>query len=140
ISNETDTGRLTKLTGNSGEIAFLKSLKADPNQILVAAITGPREPYGIQMVSRTTSGGLSEMQPDTKHSCMENGGEYADPSVRIQQWVEAFGSHGLLYPICADDFEKPLTGIATELSKLLGPQCVSGKVRMRPSGSPDCVV
>src|SRR6185295_16767462 len=92
ISNETDTGRLTKLTGNSGEIAFLKSLKADPNQILVAAITGPVTPYGIAMVSRTISGGVSEMQP------------------------------------------------ATKLSKLIAPQCVAGKVRMRPSGSQDCVV
>jgi hypothetical protein len=122
------------------EINFLKSLKADPNQILVAAITGPVTPYGIEMMSRTTSHGVTEDQPNTLHSCMQSSGEYADPAIRIQQWVQAFGAHGLLLPICAASFAPALSQIATELSKLLGPQCVTGTVRNRASGSPDCVV
>jgi hypothetical protein len=131
------TDRLTRV---ADEVAFLKSLKQDPNQILVAAITGPVMPYGVQMVSRTTSHGVTEDQPDTLHSCMQSSGEYADPSIRIQQWVQAFGSHGLLLPICAATFAPALDQIATELSKLLGPQCVTGSVRLRASGGPDCVV
>ncbi len=39
VSNDTPTGRLTHV---ADEIAFLRSLKPDPNQIMVAAITGPR--------------------------------------------------------------------------------------------------
>src|SRR4029079_929262 len=44
VSNDTSTGMLTKI---SDEIAFLKSLKSDPNQIFVTAITGLPTPYSV---------------------------------------------------------------------------------------------
>jgi hypothetical protein len=122
ISNETSTGLLTKV---GDEIAFLKSLKSDPNQILVAAITGPAEPYSIEMIMQ---GADVEQHPNMVHSCPTNnvGLEYGDPSVRIQQWVQAFGGNGLLQPICAPSFAPALTTIATKLSELLGPSCITG--------------
>ncbi|HET6146938.1 MAG TPA: hypothetical protein VFH68_05360 [Polyangia bacterium] len=122
ISNETPSGKLTHVVD---EINFLKSLKPDPNQIFVAAITGPTTPYSIQMIQNAMD---VEQHPDIVHSCMQATGEYADPAVRIQQWVEAFGNHGLLQTICAPTFAPSLMLIATELSKLLGPQCISNKL------------
>jgi hypothetical protein len=132
VSNDT-SGKLTKL---SDEISFLKSLKTDPNQIFVAAITGPATPYSVEMIMQ---GNDTEQHPNVVHSCVQNSGEYADPSVRIQQWVQAFGNHGLLETICADTFAPALMQIANELSKLLGPQCITNNLVDTGSG-PQCQV
>ncbi len=64
ISNDTASGKLTKL---SDEITFLKSLKTDPNQIFVAAITGPATPYSVEMIMQ---GNDTELHPNVVHSCM----------------------------------------------------------------------
>jgi len=133
ISNDTDSGKLTKL---SDEISFLKSLKPDPNQIFVAAITGPATPYSVEMIMQ---GNDTEQHPNVVHSCMQTNGEYADPSVRIQQWVQAFGSHGLLETICAATFAPALMQIGQELSKLLGPQCITANLADNGNG-PNCSV
>jgi len=144
VSNDDPTGDSAHPPGLetrvADEVAFLKGLKADPNQILVAAITGPVTPYNTSMIDQLLPDGSHEMQPNTEHSCMQNNGEYADPAIRIQQWVEAFGRNGLFLPICADSFAPALTNIATALSQLLGPQCVSGPVALNASGVPDCAV
>jgi hypothetical protein len=133
ISNETATGKLTKVVD---EVNFLKGLKLDPSQIFVAAITGPVMPYSI---GPDTMGVQSVL-----HSCMQNNGEYADPAVRIQQWVEAFGSHGLAETICANSFAPSLMAIANELSKLLGPQCIGNNLvdtdPATPGIQPQCQV
>ncbi len=138
VSNDTATGKLTKLTD---EISFLKSLKPDPNQIFVAAITGPATPYTVSMIMQ---GNDTELHPNVDHSCMQNSGEYADPSVRIQQWVQSFGNHGLLQTICAPSFAPSLMQIATELSKLLGPQCIGNNLvdtdLNTPGIQPECQV
>jgi len=138
VSNDTPSGKLTYV---SDEIAFLKSLKTDPNQIFVAAITGPATPYSVEMIQQ---GNDTEMHPNVVHSCVENSGEYADPSVRIQQWVLAFGGHGLLETICADSFAPALGQIATELGKLLGPQCLTNNLvdtdTNTPGLQPECQV
>ena len=103
----------------------MKGLKRDPNQIFVAAITGPATPYSVEMIMQ---GNDTEQHPNVVHSCTQNSGEYADPSVRILQWVQAFGDHGLFETICADSFAPALMQIATELSKLLGPQCITNNL------------
>jgi hypothetical protein len=126
VSNETATGKLTHV---ADEVAFLKALKPDPSQIFVAAITGPSAPYSIEMIQNPME---PEMHPNIVHSCNQNTGEYADPSVRIQQWVESFGAHGVLQTICANSFAPSLTLIATELSKLLGPQCIANNLVANP--------
>jgi hypothetical protein len=133
VSNDTDSGRLTKL---SDEITFLKSLKADPNQIFVAAIAGLPTPYGVEMIMQ---GNDTEQHPNVIHSCTQSDGTYADPSVRIGQWVNAFGSHGVLDKICTDTFAPALMQIAGELSKLLGPQCITNNLVDTGNG-PTCSV
>jgi hypothetical protein len=123
------TDRLTRV---ADEIAFLKSLKRNPNQILVAAITGPVTPYSVQMTSRTTSHGVTEDQPDTLHSCMQSTGEYADPAIRIQQWVKGF-EWSRLFSICEPTFAPPLDDIGSHVAQAIGPTCVTGPFPIDPA-------
>jgi hypothetical protein len=123
VSNDTATGKLTKV---GDEVAFLRSLKEDPTQIFVAAITGPPTPYSIEMLPESTVNPM--LVPTMSHSCTETTGEYADPAVRIAQWVDAFGDHGLRDTICADSFAPALQSIADALIVVLGNQCIAGSL------------
>jgi hypothetical protein len=155
VSNDTPSGMLTHISGTSidpndtnnfGEVAFLRSLKGDPSQIFVAAITGINqqtnsgrpEPYSINMVSKPVPNAASEYQPEIAHVCQlaTDDQQYADPAVRITQWVQAFGDHGLEMPICADSFAPALTLIGNQLSKALGPECIYGKVVQKGGNAP----
>jgi hypothetical protein len=106
-------------------VAF-KQLKPDPeNQILVAAITGPTTPY--------TVGWIPPTNPDTgpwpaiEHSCLAHDGSYADPAIRISEWVKQFGRNGVLQSICDDSFRPAMTRIAAEIGRIIGPKCVTAK-------------
>jgi hypothetical protein len=93
------------------------------------------------MTSRTTSHGVTENQPDTLHSCMQSSGEYADPSIRIKQWTDAFGPNGLFLSICSASFAPALQLIANKLAGVFGPACVSGPFpATAPGTQPACRV
>jgi len=133
-----EDGRLTRV---ADEVQFLRTLKADPdNQIFVAAITGVPTSYGIEMIQRA---GDPEMHPSMKPTCT-NGDEFADPSVRIKQWVESFGGHGLMQTICADNFRLSLSAIADGITMTVKPACIRGTLVDRdpatPALEPDCQV
>ncbi len=137
ISNDTSSGHLTKVTD---EVNFLKSLKSRPDLIFAAAITGPATPYGIEMIEPAAGG---ELYPSVKHSCTQSAVEYADPAVRIQQWVNSFGSNGMLLPICADTMTPQLATIAQKIGQAVGAMCVSGPFNYGISATntqPDCRV
>jgi len=112
-------------------IAELETLKTDPSTIFVAAIAGPPDPYNVILVPApegTSDAGAGIMWPNIDHSCVQSSGEYGDPSVRIKQFVDAFGSNGVFESICAASFSPALADIATALSRILSPQCVSGQL------------
>jgi hypothetical protein len=112
-------------------IAEIKALKPDPSKIFVAAIAGPPDPYNVIMVpaaSGTSDAQAGIMWPNIAHSCMQNSGEYGDPSIRLAEFVEAFGRNGVFESICADSFAPALMNIANTIGKALGPQCVVGKL------------
>jgi hypothetical protein len=113
VSDDTTTGKLTNL---GDEIAFLASLKTQPNRVFVAAMTGPPTPYGVMPDA--------DGDQSVVHSCAQSSAEYADPAVRIQQWVAGFGDHGLQETICAPSFSPAMSQIAGELVKLVGPTCL----------------
>jgi hypothetical protein len=75
---------------------------------------------------------------------MQSSGEYADPAVRIQQWVNGFGNHGLFETICASSLAPAMSQTAGELVKLLGPVCLPGNLvdtDLATAGiQPDCQV
>jgi hypothetical protein len=106
VSNDRDSYLLGALdTANR-----LKSLKADPAQVIVAAITGPSTPYTVHWkapdVADKTCGAASCPWPEISHSCgsTDAPGGFADPSVRINEFVDHFGDNGLKMTICTDKF------------------------------------
>jgi hypothetical protein len=141
VSNEAANSRLINV---AEEVAFLKGLKTDPNLIFVTAITGPAAPYDVALQLRTNRLGVMENQPLMLPSCTQGQDKTAHPAVRIQQWVEAFGNHGLVQTICAPSFAPGLSSLATELTRLPPPSCVTRALRdvdpTTPGLDPDCVV
>jgi len=138
VSNETPTGRLTKV---GDEVAFLKGLKSDPSRIVVAAITGLPTDYSIEMIKNKDD---VEYHPNIKPSCGVETGEHGDPAVRLLQWVSAFGQHGLAESICADGFQGALEAIADRIAISIGPQCIAGQLvdsdPTTPELDPECQV
>jgi hypothetical protein len=126
----------------------IKALKTDPSQIFVAAIAGPPDPYNVIMVpaaAGTSDAQAGIMWPNIAHSCMENSGEYGDPSIRLAQFVEAFGRNGVFESICADTFAPALMTIAKTIGQVLGQQCVQGQLVDKDGDptnglQPDCTV
>ncbi len=132
ISNDGPTGKLTHL---ADEVAFLKGLKADQSDILVAAITGPATPYSVEMIQQ---GNDTELHPSVDHSCQLNSGEFADPSVRLTQWAASFGANGSIDTICADAWNPTMQRLGTRLGGLLRPGCANGL--LTANGQPACRV
>jgi hypothetical protein len=141
VSNDTATGRLTRV---ADEVAFLRGLKRDPNQIFVVATTGPASPYGIALQNRSNRFGVAENQPQMIPSCTVPGtAEYGLPAVRIEQWVTAFGDRGLLQPVCGPTFAPALQAVAQDLGKVEN-DCMSQRPRdvdpTTPALDADCIV
>jgi hypothetical protein len=121
---------------------FIKSLKPpNSDQILVAALTGAPTPYTVQSYTFMLGNGMTEAQPQMAHSCVTPGsGEYADPAVRIKEWLDDFAPNSVLESICDQDFAKAMTNIANVIGRKLGNQCVAGTFATKADGSPDCDV
>jgi hypothetical protein len=132
--------------------AYLRQLKANPDDVLVAAIAGPttdRDGHSLYRVSgqaNPAAGG--EVDPVVEHSCMQTSGdaaspEYADPAVRIEQLTSSFGRNGIFFPICADDFKTAMVAIARAIPVHTEPQCFAGHVAPKDPKDPgrghDCV-
>jgi hypothetical protein len=127
------------LLGVADTAARLKALKPDPSQIIFAAITGPEAPYAVHW--KEPSSGDTGPWPEISHSCTAADRSYADPSIRTRALVREFGTNGLSFPICADDFRMALQGIADKIIDRFAPPCVVGTVAKRPgTGEDDCSV
>jgi len=97
-------------------IGFLKGLKADPRDVFVAALDGPSTPYIV--TGGTNPAANNEVDPQIVHSCTRTMGTqtiYADPAVRINQWVSAFGANGFMQSICDDDLHGIFSSLATAI-------------------------
>jgi hypothetical protein len=129
----------------------IKALKPDPtNQILVAAIAGlypdnsNNNPYSVTW-KKSVSGDPNGPWPEMVHSCISSGDQsFADPGVRIGEWVKEFGRNGVLQSICDREFAPAMQRIAEEIGRVLGPKCVTGvftdKDPNRPGMQYDCAV
>ncbi len=134
VSNESGT-LLTKV---ADEVAFLNSLKTNQNRIFVAAITGPTTPYSIDMVQEASA---PEPHPQVDPSCTLATGEYAEPAVRLQQWVSSFGGRGVTFPICSDSLTPAFQSIGQAIADRASALCVYGPFPARTdSTQPDCRV
>jgi hypothetical protein len=126
----------------SDAVSRLKALVGDPNQVLVAGLSGPPDPFAVEL----DPPGLPEDPqpwPALTPSCTSADGDVsARPGVRVEQWVYAFGHNGVLAPAC-DDFATSLQTIATSFASVLGPACLTGAIAQTagPHGPrPDCTI
>jgi len=123
-------------------VARLKALKAAPNsEIVVGAITGPATPYTVTWknpsVVDTSCNAASCPWPQIAHSCTSSDGSFADPAVRISDWVKAFGANGIVSSICDASFAPALQQIASRIGTLL----TAGGGTGGPAGPiPNCAV
>jgi len=105
----------------------LRSLKANPADVFVSAIAGPTTAADgsslYRVFAQPNPAAGNEPDPVVDHSCVQadaNGQlEYADPAVRIHQFVDGFGANGTFYPICASDYSVATQSIASSLHTLI---------------------
>ena len=89
----------------------------------------------------TSCGAASCPWPVIAHSCTASDGSFADPSVRVVEFVNQFGANGLVLPICSDNFGPSLDRIAMLINAQLQPPCITQKVAMKAgTQEPDCAV
>lgn len=117
---------------------LVKQFKSNPEDVLVAAIAGPPTPYVV--IPQVNAAAMGETDAVIQHSCMQptaGVSEYADPAVRIKQWVDTFGANGIFYPICSDNLNKAMVGIADKVHQKVGaPSCIVGTVAWVDANDP----
>jgi len=123
----------------------IKALKADDGQVMVAAITGAPSPYVVGWKAPSTAdascGASSCPWPVIKHACTGADGSFADPAVRINELVRAFGANGTTLSICDDNFSPALSNIASEIVEYVNAPCIQGRIARRAGTTrEDCTV
>jgi hypothetical protein len=109
-------------------VTFLKQLKSNPNQVIVAGIMGTTEPYQVEL--RMPPGGGSPQQA-VAHSCSYQGGngvEVADPPTRLKFFLDQFPNRSTFTTICQQDLSGGLQLIAQLLKTVIGDPCIEGKL------------
>jgi hypothetical protein len=118
-----EDGRLFKV---ADVVAALKVLKPDPSQILVAAIAGDTSPYVVKLGPPSLKEDPNQW-PYIEHSCT-TATDYADPAIRVKEWVDAFHGNGVFQSICNDSFAPALQRIAQVVGGPLGAPCIPAKI------------
>jgi hypothetical protein len=118
-----EDGRLIRI---SELVAFFKALKANPNDVIVAAVTGPTIPYSVTVPERIRKGVLRN-EPEVLPSCMSTNGTAA-PAVRIHDFVSAFGDNGTFLSICSDDFSPVMARIGLQVAQRASLECLGAPI------------
>jgi hypothetical protein len=109
-----------------GFATFFKSLKADPSMLFVASIAAPVKPYIIDYQSSPY--GTGETAAYIEHSCKRTDGGFADPAVRMTDFVGQFGANGVTSSICDNSFAPALTQLGTAIGRAFTSQCLDATV------------
>ncbi len=100
-------------------VDFLKGLKDDPSQVIVAAITGPPTPVEIIEYGEAV---------DLAYSCDVAATARAYPSVRMSYFMDQFPNRSRVTSICNTDLSEALSQVAELLAEVVGNPCLSGAV------------
>jgi hypothetical protein len=107
----------TTLTQIDRYVDFLKGLKADPRDVIVAGIVGDPGPFEV-----IKKGNASVL----KQSCMYNGPtevQYAYPGIRFLDFLDQFPNRSTHTTICTEDLSPGITQIAALLKRTLQDPC-----------------
>lgn len=108
-------------------IDFLKGVKQDPNQIIVAGIIGNPTPVTVGIDSENN---IPKLAP----SCTSASGEAA-PAVRLQTFLDGFPQRNTVTTICNDNLTDALVQIAELLKKVVGNPCLEGDIDTDPEAA-----
>jgi hypothetical protein len=110
-------------------VEFLKGLKDDERDVIVAGIIGPTEPVEV---GRRTPMGSTEARPDLLPSCSYTDTmgvtNTADPGFRLRAFFDAFVDRNTYTTICDDDYTDALDQIATLLRTVIGYPCIDAEL------------
>ena len=56
--------------------------------------------------------------PIIAHSCTGSDASFADPAIRIADFVHRFGANGMLLPICSDNWGSAFDRLASVLNQV----------------------
>lgn len=117
-------------------VQFLKGIKEDPNNIIVAGIIGDSFPV---VVGTHPDTGNPELAP----SCTSGSGEAA-PGVRLKTLLEQFPQRNTITTICNENLDGALVLIAELLAKVIGNPCLEGDMvdydSATPGVQPECQI
>ena len=138
-SNEVN-GKLIKI---ADFVSFFKSLKSNSDDV---------HRGGHHRASHALLGGAAagdglehrhQNEPRIVPSCQSSNG-LAAPSVRIKDFIDAFGANGTLESICEGDFSPAMARIGNLIAGRIRHQCVEGKLvdgdPAQPGVQPNCEV
>lgn len=91
-------------------VDFLKSLKNNPNNVLVASIVGPSIPVRVL---------TGDVGPRLNSSCL-SGDDQASPAVRLAEFLDGFPQRNIATSICDNDLSMALVQIADLLVEMMG--------------------
>jgi hypothetical protein len=116
-------------------IDFLRALKADPNDVIVAGIIGNPTP----VVVGTNAMGNPQLEP----SCQSASGDAA-PGVRLMAFLQGFPLRNTVTTICNEDLSDALTLVGNLVAAQLGSLCLLGDIHDADPGmtgiQPTCTV
>jgi hypothetical protein len=108
---------------------FFKSLKKNPNKVIVAGIMGTNDPFAVELRVPTSGG---DAIPALAHSCNYIGAdtktEVADPPVRLRFFLDQFPNRSTFATICQRDLRGGLVQIGDLLKTVIGDPCIEGKL------------
>jgi hypothetical protein len=67
-------------------------------------------------------------------------GETSTPGIRLAALARAFGVNGVLYPTCADHWNRVLVDIASRVQPKFGAACLVASPVLTSDGAPNCRV
>jgi len=118
-----------KLTPVEEYVSFFKSLKAQPERVLVSVVAGPPAPYAVRVV---------DGQPQLAPSCTSGTGP-AGPGVRLKEFADGFGARGNFTSICDGDLSPAMTRLGEGIVKQIGAACLA-VAPVKLATGPDCRV
>ncbi len=128
----------TVITQIDRYVDFLKGLKADPRDVIVAGIVGDAGPFEV-----VKKGAVSVL----KQSCIYNGPtgtQYAYPGIRMMDFIAQFPDRNTRTTICNDDLSGGMTQIGAQLKRAVGEPCFESQLSdadpEKPGTQYDCSV
>jgi len=116
-------------------------VKVDPNDVILVAITAPKDPVGVSITMPCADQVNTASCPILNHSCVAatNAMFFGDPSVRLST-VVASAKHNNLTSICDTDYTSAIQALGDLIISQIGAGCLNSPIANRADGTPDCVV